>query len=373
MVSRKQKTYIKILTILILFILGYFNQDVIVEETNKVFDIKDKLSNSENSTFENGQVIYSLSENIPTNLQVEFCPSQDCFNLLTGALNSAKQEIKCAFYELDEQNLSNTLLAKSQQGVQVSLVIDNNYIEEQPLIQLYDKDINIYSDVNRGTRYNNYMHNKFCIIDNNIIIAGSTNPTTNGLFKNNNNMLVFKSEYLAKNFENEFDQLASGVFGEKKESVLQYNNITLIYQNESYLVSSYFCPQDDCDEVLIKYVNSAKKEILFATFALTLDELKDSLIKQDENNINIQGVIEKRNVNLKGSDITELRKYFDIKYDTNSNNMHHKFFVIDENTIITGSMNPSASGANYNDEHMLVIQNKDLAMLYKHEFEKLYS
>jgi phosphatidylserine/phosphatidylglycerophosphate/cardiolipin synthase-like enzyme len=35
--------------------------------------------------------------------------------------------------------------------------------------------------------------------------------------------------------------------------------------------------------------------------------------------------------------------------------MHHKFFVVDELYLITGSMNPSASGTNGNDENLIII------------------
>ena len=47
--------------------------------------------------------------------------------------------------------------------------------------------------------------------------------------------------------------------------------------------------------------------------------------------------------------------------DKNSKTMHNKFFIVDREFVITGSMNPSKSGTSYNDEFFLVIQNKNFA------------
>jgi phosphatidylserine/phosphatidylglycerophosphate/cardiolipin synthase-like enzyme len=50
--------------------------------------------------------------------------------------------------------------------------------------------------------------------------------------------------------------------------------------------------------------------------------------------------------------------------------MHHKTSIIDEKTVITGSMNPTACGNERNDENMLVIEDEGIAGLYLEEFEK---
>lgn len=325
-------------------------------------------SNSQNSSISN--ITYNLQENLTSNIELRFCPEQDCNQLLVQTLKDANSQIKCAFYELDETNISQTLFNKSN-SINISLIIDDNYLEENGINMLKNTSIKIYSDENRGTRYNNYMHNKFCVIDNKIIITGSTNPTENGLYKNNNNIIKIESKYLAKNYENEFDQMADNFFGYKKNSVLEYNNITLKFQNETYLISSYMCPQDKCAEQITTLLDSAQNEILFASFTLTNNEIENKLVEKAKEGINIKGLIEKRNLNIQGSNITLLNQTFPIHLDTNKYNMHHKFFIIDEKWVITGSMNPTDSGANYNDENILIIESAKLAKLYKQEFQEL--
>ncbi len=50
--------------------------------------------------------------------------------------------------------------------------------------------------------------------------------------------------------------------------------------------------------------------------------------------------------------------------------MHHKVFLIDDDTVVTGSANFSASGTQSNDENMLIIEDKALAAAYAAEFAR---
>jgi phosphatidylserine/phosphatidylglycerophosphate/cardiolipin synthase-like enzyme len=53
--------------------------------------------------------------------------------------------------------------------------------------------------------------------------------------------------------------------------------------------------------------------------------------------------------------------------------LHHKFGVIDQQTVITGSHNWSEAANSGNDETVLVIQNSTVAAHYQREFERLYA
>jgi phosphatidylserine/phosphatidylglycerophosphate/cardiolipin synthase-like enzyme len=51
--------------------------------------------------------------------------------------------------------------------------------------------------------------------------------------------------------------------------------------------------------------------------------------------------------------------------------MHHKTFIIDKETVITGSFNPTGGGDKRNDENILIIENKDLAKEFMEEYQKV--
>ncbi|MDA3855922.1 MAG: phospholipase D-like domain-containing protein [Candidatus Woesearchaeota archaeon] len=359
-----QKKFLKLIIVVLLLILGYNNQSFI-SEINYYYE-----DTFEDEIFQQN-IYYNLQEISDEKIEVLFCPSNECYEIFETSFDNAKFEIKCAFYELDELNLSEILSEKSEDDVEISLIIDNDYLLEDSIKELSNTKVKVYSDVNRGTRYNNYMHDKFCIIDDEILITGSTNPTTNGFFKNNNNLIVLNSKSLATNYENEFDQMSNNVFGDNKKSFLEFNNITIIENENKYIISSYMCPQDNCGDEIIDILNSAKEEIFFATFAITHNDISNKLIGKSIEGLNVSGLIEKRNFNLKGSDAKNLSSYFTLYNDTSKGNMHHKFFVVDERIVITGSMNPSASGDDYNDENVLIIENERIAKLYKEEYLRL--
>ena len=52
--------------------------------------------------------------------------------------------------------------------------------------------------------------------------------------------------------------------------------------------------------------------------------------------------------------------------------MHHKVFIIDNETVITGSMNPTGNGDKYNDENILIIRNKEITGRFLQEFANVY-
>lgn len=361
MKKKVKKKVFFLIYIIILSIILVTNHGIVSELADMIF--KTTQEQKPEHTIE-----YGKSEIVPSGIEVIFCPSQNCFNILNSSFSNAKKSIHCALFELDEEELSNTLVKEQKQGIDVKLVIDGDYYNEDGLMPIKNSNISLVTD---GAR-KKFMHNKFCVIDNKSVITGSMNPTQNGIYYNNNNILKIDSSYLARNYQNEFEQLKSKKFGPSKISTLQYNSIILLHnKTSSYHISSYFCPQDNCAKETLNVLNSAKKEILFANFVLTLDEIEELLLLKEKEGLNIQGVIESRSVNLRGSRITDLMRNISIVRDSNPKTMHHKVFVVDEEYVITGSMNPTASGTRYNDENLLIIKNRGLALKYKEEILKL--
>lgn len=302
--------------------------------------------------------------------EVYFCPQDNCLEVFTDSFQKATKKIDCALYDINEKNLVDNLNKVSNQNITIRIITDNEYLHREPFNNL-SEDIKTHSDINRDTLYNNYMHHKFCIIDNNLTIISSANPTDNGFYKNNNNILEIESDKIAKNFQEEFNQMNANIFGTNKKTRLHYQNITLIDDTQDIEFHNYFCPQDNCKDAITNILNKSQKEIQFASFVLTLDSIENLLLEKNLNRINVTGIIERRTQNSQGSIVDELEKEFTIIKDNNPNTMHHKFFIVDETWVITGSMNPSNSGTRYNDENLIIIKNKQIAKLYKQEFMQM--
>ncbi len=350
---KKNKFFLK----LILLILLIF---IVFVQINLEFDFGD-------FNFDFSAPLYE--ENLSFEPKLSFCPYEDCYGLYRDSLINAKLDVKCALYDLSLENLSIIFLDLKNRGIDLKLVIDGDYEKREAYNILKDAGVDIISDGKKST----YMHNKFCIIDGKKLVVGSANPTLNGFFKNNNNIFSFDSFLLASIYEEEFNNLYGGKFSNaKKINSLNRNNLKLYYADEIYEMDVYFCPKDDCEKAIIDALNLAQDEILFANFVLTLDSVENILIEKFNLGLTVNGLIESRNKNSMGSITDDLKKIFDLRYDTNPNSMHHKYFIVDNEIVITGSMNPSNSGVGRNDENLIIIKNKNIAKKFKSDFEMMF-
>jgi len=212
---------------------------------------------------------------------------------------------------------------------------------------------------------NQLTHNKFCIFDGQIITTGSFNPTERGAFNNNNNLVIVRSKYLAENYEDEFNELWQGFFsrGEK----VKYPEINV----SNIIIENYFCPEDNCRKQVIEEIQKAKKSMYFMTFSFTDEEVADAILFSDVTDI--KGIFEKVQAGSEYSQYKRLKDFgLNVKLDKNPYNMHHKVFIIDKETVITGSYNPTGAGHFKNDENILIIHDKEIANEFIEEFNSLF-
>ena len=86
----------------------------------------------------------------------------------------------------------------------------------------------------------------------------------------------------------------------------------------------------------------------------------------------LKGIIEKTQ-QVQGNKFDLLKQNnINVIYDSNPNKMHHKVFIIDEKTVIFGSMNPTQAADTKNDENILIIENETIAKKFLEEFNSLF-
>jgi phosphatidylserine/phosphatidylglycerophosphate/cardiolipin synthase-like enzyme len=300
----------------------------------------------------------SINENqdiFESNIKTDifFCPRDDCRGVINGLVDDAKTSVHCAFFDLDLEDLIDRLAKKSHEA-DVKVIIDkNNYIE-----QITGPGVKI---ANSGQ----YMHNKFCIIDGNKVMAGSINPTNNGANYNNNNLIIINSKFIAENYEDEFNELWNGIYSDGDP--VRYNMVI----TENATIENYFCPEDGCKDKIVSKLRGAEKSIYFMTYSFTDEDVADAILLQ---NVEIKGIFETFQAGSQYSQYKRMEGFgLDVKKDKNIKIMHHKVFIIDNETVITGSYNPTLSGNLRNDENILVIQNKVVAEKFLMEFEILWN
>jgi len=295
-----------------------------------------------------------IKESVPEPL-VYFCPRDNCEDLLLKYIDISQKSVHCAFFDLDLEKVIMKLSEKSEK-IDVKIVVDDNN---------WDKRFGGKGIIKDTT--SQLSHNKFCILDNNVVWTGSFNPTENGAYKNNNNVIIIQSKHLSDNFELEFNELWNYNFGKGHET----------YEPEVYLngkkYSSFFCPEDNCKQKVIDEIGKAQESIYFMVFSFTDFDITDSLSEKKQWGLDVRGVVEARRINMQYNQYKRLVSgSVIVRKDTNPAVMHHKVFIIDNRTLITGSYNPTKAANTKNDENILIINDKKIVDRYLEEFNYLF-
>ncbi len=278
---------------------------------------------------------------------VLFCPRDSCGQNLAYMINSS-EKVHCAFFDLDIPEVIGALEMKN-----ALVVVDADNFKAAE-----GKITNLRKDTRTA-----FMHNKFCVFDDRMVLTGSFNPTKNGDEKNDNDVIVISSEHLAENYEAEFQELWDGRFGEGDTAG---NPIITLNNNK---IENYFCPEDWCANKVLKALSYANESIYFMTFSFTHDQIGDLLLEKHNQGVEIRGVFEKSQ-NSQYSEFEKLKRAgADVVLDRNPAAMHHKVFIIDNKTVITGSFNPTKNADTKNDENLLILYDPHIAQEYLSEFE----
>ena len=302
-----------------------------------------------------GNIVHEGINENDVNLSAYFCPKHDCEAAIIKSIDNAKKSAHCAFYDLDLNDLISAI-AKKSNSADVKIIIDTENYDGQ-----------IKGDGIKIAKTNAKMHNKFCVIDDNLVLTGSTNPTNNDAHKNNNNLIMINSDYIAENYEDEFQELWRGIF--KKGTAVKDPEITL----SGIKIENYFCPDDHCIQQVVEELKTAEESIYFMAFSFTSEEIADVLLIKNLDEIPVKGVMETRQIS-EYSQFERLKNNgVEVIKDLNPHNMHHKVFIIDGQTVITGSFNPTNGGDKRNDENMLIIHDEEIAQRFIREFQMLFN
>ena len=280
------------------------------------------------------------------------------------------------------------------------------------LVILEEAGIPILDDTADGTKGSGLMHHKFMIVDGDRIIVTSANFTLSGIHGdlespntrgNANNLVAIRSSELASIFREEFDLMWGDGVGKKPDSVFGVKKGNRMFPpilvGES-AVSVHFSPlsqtqswQDSSNGFIGQQLMKAKDSVSFALFVFSEQKIADILAEDYERGVNIKGLIDPSfayRSYSEGLDILGVALPRNCKFEKDNNPwdspvstvgipeltegdlLHHKFAVVDEKMVITGSHNWSASANYQNDETVLVIENPAVAAHYQREFERLY-
>ncbi len=304
------------------------------------------------------------------------CRTALCKELL-ASINEAQTSIDFAMYGVEGQSaIVNALKSSQDRGVKVRWVTDldskgaSSYPNTKKTMQILPNCKTDFVQNNSSA----IMHDKFFIIDSKTLITGSANLSNTDMGGLNSNVFVkIKSLELCAVFQREFDQMYEGKF-HKAKGVIE-NKCCLKLANNN-VVSVYFSPQDRAiSNALIPMINGARDYIYIPIFFLTDKNMTEALICAKKRGIDVKVLLDAVAASNAYSRHKELRLAgIPVKVENWAGKMHQKSMIIDDKTVVIGSMNFSKSGENSNDENCVIVQNApNLALKYKQQFLILYN
>jgi len=135
-----------------------------------------------------------------------FSPEDSCGLAIQKYISEAQDYVFVAMYYFTLRRLAQELVNAHKRGVKVRVFLDSKQRVEKYAKGrfLEQKGIEVKY---RGDDTSGYMHSKFCVIDDRIVITGSFNWTVSADLKNDENLVIIESTDVAKSYRNYFDRL----------------------------------------------------------------------------------------------------------------------------------------------------------------------
>lgn len=291
---------------------------------------------------------------------------------LIDKIDAAQTSIHIASFEFNLTPVAEALVAAHQRGVDVRWVTDDEHgleADSDPdggqFAMLTEAGIEVRDDGRSAL-----MHDKFWIFDGKTVWTGSTNITSNGIFKQNNNVIVLHSPEIAAMYEREFQEMWEGQFGPRSPSTVDQQSAVV----NGTPVQVLFSSEDGVVDRIIAYAQQAQVSIRFLAFAFTDYPLANTMIQRAAAGVDVKGVYEKVGSDGQGAEmVTFLCAKVPVRQDGNGSFMHDKLIIVDNRIVITGSLNYSSSADEANDENVIIVDNPEIAALYLQEFERIWA
>lgn len=139
----------------------------------------------------------------PHDQEVCFSPAGSCDLKLVALIRSARKSIDVAIYDINLPALINELLLQANK-IPVRILVDRRQSKEEhsrvPSLMQHGANV-------RYGRQRGIFHNKFTIVDGNMVETGSFNYTRNASSNNSENQVYLASPVIVNQYLHHFEEL----------------------------------------------------------------------------------------------------------------------------------------------------------------------
>ena len=296
-------------------------------------------------------------------IQIYFAPSPKIAPALCAFIRSAARSVDVCAFDIKLSSVADAIIEAKERQIAVRIVTDTDYLKNDALGRLSRAGIPIVSD-----RKNSLMHNKFVVVDSRYVWTGSFNLTDNGAWKNDNNAILIESPAVAAGYQARFEEYWKGYFSTEGKRTSAAQN-AFVGQIPVYYA---FSPSDRIRNTLMEELSQARSTVDVMAFSFTGAELAAKLRELCRRGVRVRCLFDYGQSKNKASRDKYLHKIgAQVYYSPNrKGKMHHKVFIIDGKTVITGSYNFSKNAESRNDENILLLRSEPIAKLYTEEMNR---
>lgn len=277
---------------------------------------------------------------------------------------------------------------------------------------LQQANMPLLDDTADGSKGSGLMHHKFIVIDGQRVLTGSANLTLSGIHGdfaskdsrgNANAVLSIQNAQLASLFTDEFELMWGDGPSKQEDSLFGLQKPLRSPKSVSIAGSQttiQFAPvseslpwRQSVNGLIGKTLKQANQRIDLALFVFSDQGISDRLAQQSQAGVSIRALIDRSFIyrsysealDMLGTALPDHRCKLEAAnkpwrqpisqvgspHLPAGDKLHHKFALIDNQTVIIGSHNWSAAANHQNDENILIIQNATVAAHFRREFDRL--
>lgn len=298
-----------------------------------------------------------------------FSPERALLDQLVGVVSCAETSLHIALYETLWDCLPNILRARLEAapGLSLQIVVDNadcpasdggaacpiRLLEGHPRVTIVSDDRSAL------------MHHKFIVADGNRLWVASANSSQRSYCEDANDAIVVAEAPIVAAFEAEFQRMFTDrAFGPTAPTAPATSGI----------YASYFSPRTPATGPsrwftdMISAIETSRSSVDFIIASWTRTEVSDAMLAARARGVRVRGIVAPNYLN--DAPATALRA---AGVPVRVGNVHSKLLVVDDEVVVTGSANWSAS-AWANNENSLWIRDANIgstyATFFSREFER---
>ena len=135
-----------------------------------------------------------------------------------------------------------------------------------------------------------------------------------------------------------------------------------------------FSPKGESLQIILRGISEAQESVLVAAYSFTSKPVSEALLEAHNRGVKVSVVADQKGNSGRYTAVNFLANHrIPVRLNGNYTIMHHKFMVIDGQSVQLGSFNYSAAAVNKNAENVLLLKDvPGIASRYTEEWKKLW-